>query len=460
MATVANLNVLVKANASPFRKALKSARASAKRFGKSMARIGKQVAKFGALVATGAVAGLTVLTKQAFTAIDAMGKLSGNIGITTEALAGFQLAGELAGVSTESMDKALKKMVRSVGQAGQGLSTQVRAFKSLGLSFEDLAAQTPEEQFLAIADGMQNLGTASERAAASADIFGRAGVELINILGGGADALRAAQAEADAFGLSVTGIETKQIEAANDAFLKVRRALTGIGRQIAVVVAPFVELLSKRFTEAAAAGEGIREKIGGALKTVSSIIGGVLDGIDVLKIAWLGMQGLVLKGLEIISRRTEMTVDAMINLLNKVLPDSLQLEKIGVSFADGFAAGIEDIDAKVQEILLGPSGKERVSKFFGLVTAESKKAAEVSLAAQKSAFDTSGLLQGVDEKKQKASEKRLTIGFRSEAFAAALASRGGGAATAQTPESKRIDKTNELLKEIQQTLQRTSIGLA
>ncbi len=80
MATIATLNVLIKATTAPFKKALRSASASAKKFGKSIAAIGKRVAKFGALVATGAVAGLAVLTKQAFAAIDSMAKLSGAIG--------------------------------------------------------------------------------------------------------------------------------------------------------------------------------------------------------------------------------------------------------------------------------------------------------------------------------------------------------------------------------------------
>ncbi len=386
MATIATLNVLIKATTAPFKKALRSASASAKKFGKSIAAIGKRVAKFGALVATGAVVGLVALTKQAFTAIDSMAKLSGAIGISTDKLAGFQLAAELGGISTQAMDKALKKMVRGIGQAGQGLSTQVKAFKALGLTFDELKTKTPADQFAIISERMRELGTASERAAIAADIFGKAGIDLLNIFAGGAEGLQKAQEAADALGLSMSNVDAKQVENANDAFLQVKRALTGIGRQIAIGVAPVVEFLSKKFTDAATAGEGIRGKVGGALNFVIKAIGGVLDVVNFLQRGWLGAQAIILQSLEGLAMAFNDFVQIAIDGINKLLPKSKELANVNRFAERGFAAARAEVEDRFSDLLSAPSGKEQGTKFFNLVTAESKKAAIKAVAAQKAAF--------------------------------------------------------------------------
>jgi len=458
---ISTLRVLVTASTAPFKKALKSASATSKRFGKSIGAIGKRVARFRAVVGLAAVAGLTLLIKQAFSAIDAMGKLSGNIGIATDKLAGFHLAAELGGVSAALMDKSLIKMTRSVGQAGQGLSTQVRAFAQLGLTFDDLKNKTPSEQFEAIADGMTGIATASERAAVAADIFGRSGVELINILGGGAAALQAAQAEADAFGLSVSGIEAKQVEQANDAFLKVKRALTGIGRQIAIAVAPLVEHLSEKFIEAATAGGGIGNVVAKGMKIAGASIGFILDAIDSWEFAWLNVKSIILTSLQGMAKAFNDFVQIAIDGINKLLPASKELADVNRFAEQGLGLAAADVNKQIQDIWLGPTGQQRVEKFFAEVTAKSKKAAKKAVEEQKAAFaGVDAPVVGGDEK-QKTREKRLQIGFRGEAFAAALRAGGGGVGMTPTERDtkSRQEKTNTVLEMILKAVQQQQGGV-
>lgn len=457
MATIANLRVIVSATTSKFSKKLRAVAATAKKFGKSMRKIGKVVAKFGAALGVAAVGGLTLLTKQAFSAIDAMAKLSGAIGISTEKLAGLQLAAELSGISTEALDKALKKMVRGVGQAGQGLSTQVKAFKALGLTFEELKAKGPGEQFAIIAERMRGLGSAAERAAIAADIFGKAGIDLLNIFAGGGQFLEEAQKQADALGLSMSNVDAKQVELANDAFLAVKRSLTGIGRQIAIGVSPFVKNLSKQFVEAATAGGGIREKVGGALRDVGTVMFKLLDVVDWFKKAWLTAQRTVLVSLQGMTQAFNDWIQAYVNLINTILPQSQKLANVNRFAEEGFRQTAEEIDERIAEIMF--KGEQRSTKFFDAITKASKEAATKAVAEQKAAFTGVSLIEPAD-KKQKEQERRLQIGFRGEAFAAALAAGGAGKATGPTLMETKQDETNTLLEQINRNLERFSVGLA
>jgi len=96
----------------------------------------------GALVAA-AVGGVAIYTKRVIASMDATGKLSDRLGLTTESLIGLRHAGELAGLGTGEMDKALEKLTRNLGEARQGAGPAADAIAQLGLTTEDLSAMSP-----------------------------------------------------------------------------------------------------------------------------------------------------------------------------------------------------------------------------------------------------------------------------------------------------------------------------
>ena len=118
----------------------------------------------------------------------------------------MQLAAGIAGVDTEKFNKALKRMIKSVSDAGFGLSTQVRAFEVLGLKFKDLEGLSPDEVFRKIADAVKESGMSMKTTAAIMDIFGdRVGADLVNMLAKGSEALDGTPSHLDYHRLSSTG---------------------------------------------------------------------------------------------------------------------------------------------------------------------------------------------------------------------------------------------------------------
>ena len=88
----------------------------------------------GAFVALVGGAGMGALVKQSLAVNDALAKTADRLGLTTEALAGLQHAAELTGAGTKTLDMALQRMTRRIGEAATGSGAAKDAITELGLS--------------------------------------------------------------------------------------------------------------------------------------------------------------------------------------------------------------------------------------------------------------------------------------------------------------------------------------
>jgi len=195
-------------------------------------------------VTIGAAAAVRSLSSS-MDAIDKVAKLSDSTGISTEALVGLQHAATLAGSSTEGLDKSLNKMVRTIGDAVSGERAQVQALSDIGLSANTLAAQSPDEAFGRIADAINKLPTAAERAAAAVAIFGKSGQDLLPTLALGSSGLAAARKEAEQLGITFSRLDAAKVEEANDAITRMKEAAQGLFNVLAIELAPVITAVSQ-----------------------------------------------------------------------------------------------------------------------------------------------------------------------------------------------------------------------
>lgn len=209
------------------------------------------VAGFAALAAgaAAAVAGLGALAWAQFGNIDALAKTADKIGITTEALASLRHAAEQNGTSVSTMDKGLEKLRINVVKAAQGSKALEESFGLLGLSAKNLASLPVDEQLNIVADALNNVENANLRAKLATDIFGKAGQEMLLTTRIGSEGLAAMADEAEHLGITLSREAAGAVELANDAFDNMKKAIQGVGIQLAPLLAPFVEQLSKIFTE-------------------------------------------------------------------------------------------------------------------------------------------------------------------------------------------------------------------
>jgi hypothetical protein len=217
MSVGGNLVVNVGANTAGLAKGMSKAGGLVKGLASSLAGLGAGLAAGGALAglaagAAGAAKGMFEVG-QAFGEIDAIAKSAQKFGITTEAMVGLQHAAELSGVSVEELDGAMKKAARN------------------GTSLE------------AIADRIAATSDPTERANIAFKELGKSGQDLIPMLAGGGAAIRDMMAEGERLA-GFSGVDAAKVEEANDAISRMKLAFTGIARDLAIELAPAVEMIA------------------------------------------------------------------------------------------------------------------------------------------------------------------------------------------------------------------------
>lgn len=187
----------------------------------------------GAILAAGA------LSIKTFAAMgDEVAKMALRTGFSTEALSELRHAAELSGTSLSSLEKASKTLSGAILDAGFGLETYVRAFDKIGLSYEQLKGLSPEDQFLAVMEALAGVTDESEKAALAADIFGRAGTQLLPMLADGTEGLKAMRQEAHELGIVFDQEAADKAAEFNDALTRVKGAVSGLKMTMAEVLVP------------------------------------------------------------------------------------------------------------------------------------------------------------------------------------------------------------------------------
>jgi DNA-binding phage protein len=244
--TVGDIAIKVGADIGPLVTGLNRAQTAVAGFGKSAGAAGGGMRAFataaGVVAATAATAslGIVALTRRSMESIDVLSKSARMLGIHTAELQAMSQVAEEAGVETEAFTKALVKMQDNIAGLSQGTAAQVTAFGQLGLSMSDLVGLGADEQFALIAERIDGISDPANRTAAALNVFGKAGADLIPMMEGYRGALEETAQFQKEFGISVSDLGGRDVEAANDAIGRMSIAMSGLGNALAVSFSPAV----------------------------------------------------------------------------------------------------------------------------------------------------------------------------------------------------------------------------
>lgn len=215
--------------------------------------VGALAMKMGGLAVAaagvGGTAAMGLMVKKQFAAVDSAAKLSRQLGIQTEKLAGLRHAAELTGAGAGSLDAGLATLSKRLGEGvRRGTGPAVEALQDLGLNINDIAAKRPDEAFYAIAEAFKKMEDPIARNAIAANLFSKANMGLVNTLGIGATGLADMQKEAARLGLTFSMADAAKIEEANDAVTRMKSAFGGLWRTLAIKLAPAVEKFANSIT--------------------------------------------------------------------------------------------------------------------------------------------------------------------------------------------------------------------
>lgn len=360
------------------KRAFKSFQSNIASSSKQMAAMTMKMAKAGAAMGAAVGAAGIALTKASMDSLDALAKTADKIGVTTEALAGLQHAGELTGVSTNTMNMALQRMTRRVSEAANGTGEAVKALDELGINAVELEKLPLDVQMGVIAEKMGEVGSQSDRVRLAMKLFDSEGVALVNTLALGSDGLEEMAAEAEQLGLSMSRVETAQIEAANDAVSRAGGVFKGLGNQFAVSFSPLIETAADAFRQSAldsAEFGNVGQKV--ADKLVKGFAGfrDLLDQI-ILKSAKMSRElyGAMQAALEFIQATGPIIDNSILGAFFDVPSSTLVIGSLGK-----VRENIKHLDGEIDKLSKKePPGKGILEAYEKIVVASRKAAEEVA----------------------------------------------------------------------------------
>lgn len=278
--------VNIVANTRGFTKGLKSARTELKGFGGFIQRNERSILRWSGVISGTAVAAAAGLTHELLSTNDELnkiGKTARKLDMNPEQLQFFRFAAERAGISVSTMEMAMQRMVRRIGQASLGMGEARKTIEQFGLSAEDLVKLSPDKQFELISKHLNAIENNGEKLAAAMSFFDSEGVGLVNLA---AEDLGKLRQEFERFGGAASNESVANAEAFADAMTNLSQVAGSFKRDFIIDITPaavkgideitrLLDIVQGRDTQRPS---GVRRFIGGYLETVGNIASAVSGG--------------------------------------------------------------------------------------------------------------------------------------------------------------------------------------
>lgn len=176
---------------------------------------------------------------------DAIGKAADRIGLTTGALQELRYAGDLAGVSTSTLEMSMQRFSRRIGEAASGTGELKDILEANDVAIRDNEGNVrPLMDLLAdYADLIRNAGSDQERLTLAVKAFDSEGAAMINMLSDGSRALAAAREEANELGAVLEDDLVRSAEDVNDRFARLSATVSTRFKRAVLESIDFVDTL-------------------------------------------------------------------------------------------------------------------------------------------------------------------------------------------------------------------------
>jgi hypothetical protein len=285
---IGNLLVRIGADTSGLKKGVSDSQSSLSKLSSSVRSGATDLVKYGSVAAAAGIALTAALVNKGRHAADEQAKLAQRLNTTVEAMANLERAGQLTGVSMNTIATAARTLDVNMAKAEQGTAAQASAFAALGVSMDTLRKMPVDQRIATINEALRNNVDATQRAAVAADIFGSRNAQALSLID--TSVLTTAAREAQIFGTALSDIDAAKVEIANDAFSRIQMALDGLAKQLAVRFAPVLQAIGDMFLSAAEDAGGMGTIADRVFKGMVSGVGFVLDAIRGLQVVVKGIQ--------------------------------------------------------------------------------------------------------------------------------------------------------------------------
>jgi uncharacterized protein YoxC len=226
MAPIATLTVRLSAQIAEFQSEFREATKSAEKFQGEFQGIATKASALGNIIAQGVIGAVSALKSMAAAVLENAGKitdLSNKTGLAIRTIQEFQHVADQTGTTVDAFTNAAFKLGANL--AGNDKSV-AHAVERLGLSFSQLKALSPDEQFNRIAKALSEMENPQERNRIALTLFGREAKSILPAIAEGYDKLRESAI--------IAGDEqVKALDRAADAWDRFKRGTTSRATEIA-----------------------------------------------------------------------------------------------------------------------------------------------------------------------------------------------------------------------------------
>lgn len=295
---------------------------------KNIDRDTKAIAKGMVAGGTAVVASIGAMTYAWMNAGDQIDKMRQRTNWSAESLSELRHVADITGTELEGIEKATRKLSQSIVEGAQGMASYTRYFDALGLSAAELKELNPEEAFWKVAEAAANMGNEVEQTAIMTQLFGRSGTQLLPMLKEGKAGIDELRQEAHDLGLVFDEDAASAAANLQDNITRLKGAVTGLTYEVAEAAAPTFDAWAVSLTQTA---KGIKEfandnqsltnglvntaisagtvsavfgtilytlpkllqvsgMVGVGLKSLTSIIGGLVIGVTMLATGFMMLQ--------------------------------------------------------------------------------------------------------------------------------------------------------------------------
>jgi hypothetical protein len=214
---------------------------------------------------------------------DEVAKSADALGINVEAYQELRYAAERSGVAIGTFDSSMVAFVKRLGEAEGGVGPAADAINALGLEVDTLIEMKPEDALAEIAERMKDIDNPARRAAIASDLFSRAGVGMVNMLGDGKEGLEDMARAARDTGYVLSERTARGAETFKDRLLDATLTVKGLRNVIGSEFMPVVQRSMEDFSAWAISNrDGVKEFAEAAvlgLERVLPIVGQVAGGM-------------------------------------------------------------------------------------------------------------------------------------------------------------------------------------
>lgn len=408
MPSLGELTVALGAVTGKFKQDLNEAKNELTGTARTMRTVVGAAGQLGVAVGAAGVAIITGLVKTGLKAIDTQVKTARSFNATANGLRTLQLVTEDYGVENAELASSMERLNQRLGQAQREGGPVADMLKSLGLNAAELARVDVDERVATIADSVQELGLSTSQTADLLKEFGIRSSSLVDVLRHGGDQIRSAKQDLKDFGLELSQVDARKVEAAGDAIARIGRLWEAVRNAFTVALAPVLTELADRFTAAAKSSGGFGSVTQRVVEAAITGFGKFLDVVHGLRVAFKAgelvvtgfgavLASVVQLGVNAIGKLGELwvsEVNLIIAALNKIPGVDIEPAQMSEGFlnfvdtvnqaAEGARDRVGAIRTELQELAMQELPSDKFEKFLQAVRDRASEAADEAERVQSS----------------------------------------------------------------------------